>query len=470
MSHLRHRLLLNVVFPEGLSPGEGSEANVLTVSRDGQGRPVLRGSAIAGALRHAWTEHYGRLDVDEDPAVWFGVACKKAQGDPSPLRVLDSLIRTGAGPEISIRVHNAIDRHTGAVLDKGLFAIESIPPGSGCRILLILDSDRVEAPRFIEEIVSLFATGLLVGGRTARGIGRAQLDGPAKYKCFDLSLLDEYCAWLDEQYKVSLGEWPSDGEELFAETVSNVLRVKVTFQTPRGQDVLPGDGQGLDFEMQPKRVVCADGKERYVLSGSALRGVLRAWMTRLAARDGLPIADTVKRHLERVEKGEKLHGDELGWGFESDEKQRRNLALAPHDVECPIMNLFGSCYQRGRIHVADAIGDQPCGSPEASREEAADTPEQMRMHVAVDRFSGGATESLLFDNTVLTNVRFSTVITLESPEEREVRWLAGTLRAIDMGILRVGSSKSAGRLALARVPEAEGPYAELLEDVVPAEI
>lgn len=51
-----HRLILPVVFPAGLSPGEAKTTNLLTVARDGKGRPVLRGTALAGAMRQAWRE------------------------------------------------------------------------------------------------------------------------------------------------------------------------------------------------------------------------------------------------------------------------------------------------------------------------------------------------------------------------------------------------------------------------------
>ena len=85
-----HRLVVPLEFPAGLAPGAGKDAgNRLVVARDGFDRPVLRGSALAGALRHAWTNAAPR----EAGAVerWFGHAAKGDDGvdRPSPLRVAD---------------------------------------------------------------------------------------------------------------------------------------------------------------------------------------------------------------------------------------------------------------------------------------------------------------------------------------------------------------------------------------------
>ena len=42
-----HGLLLPLVFPAGVAPGEGGDYNILTIARNGKGEPVLRGTALA---------------------------------------------------------------------------------------------------------------------------------------------------------------------------------------------------------------------------------------------------------------------------------------------------------------------------------------------------------------------------------------------------------------------------------------
>jgi CRISPR/Cas system CSM-associated protein Csm3 (group 7 of RAMP superfamily) len=111
------------------------------------------------------------------------------------------------------------------------------------------------------------------------------------------------------------------------------------------------------------------------------------------------------------------------------------------------MRLFGSGYSASRIHISDAF---------AERKDKA----QPRKHVAVDRITGGANEGFLFDCGVVCGGEFWTTISVESPTEQEINWIVATLRALDLGICRVGSSKAGGRLGITRPIEANGPFAE----------
>ena len=97
---------------------------------------------------------------------------------------------------------------------------------------------------------------------------------------------------------------------------------------------------------------------------------------------------------------------------------------------------------------------------------------QRRMHVAVDRITGGAAEGVLFENRVLTfsdeqAVEFEFRVVINNPLEHEAKWLGQTLIALDMGVLRVGCSKSSGRLEL--VPKSmkiSGEHWKLVEQLL----
>src|SRR5690606_17998665 len=178
-TNLLHRLVLPLRFPAGLAPGAGKSAsNVLELARDGQGRAVLRGSTIAGCLRHAWARRRGldlaALDPDDEIARFFGAAVGSRSdfAGPSPLQVTDVVLDTGRALDSERRHHNAVVRHDGAVRDGGLFTVETLPAGTRGIALLTLRSDADDARTFLEEVVELFAGGLLLGGHGARGIGR----------------------------------------------------------------------------------------------------------------------------------------------------------------------------------------------------------------------------------------------------------------------------------------------------------
>jgi hypothetical protein len=79
---------------------------------------------------------------------------------------------------------------------------------------------------------------------------------------------------------------------------------------------------------------------------------------------------------------------------------------------------------------------------------------------------------MLFENDVLVGAaaaspRFHVRMLVQDPEEHEARWLAQCLSALDSGLIRVGSSKASGRLALVRAPMAHGRYEGILLAVQP---
>lgn len=461
MSGHLHRLTFPLAFPAGLRPGEGKHGNQLTVARDGEGRPVLRGTALAGALRHAWANSHQVRSEDLSVTRWFGSAA--GEGVSSPLRVSNTVMDSGPS---SVRTHIARNRHSGAVLEGGLVEIESLPPGTRGKALLTLDStpdETANACDFLRSLVGIIDEGLTLGGNAARGLGRARFESRPLLRTFDLSSVAAHAAWLDEAWHWRAGTLPSNGEEVAqGSSPGHTLRVLLKLAVPRGQDLLVGDGQGMDHEAEPQRVTGADGKTTYWrLPGSTLRGALRAWINRLAAREGYSVADSLRRHRHQPDAG----GAEAAYGF-VDRNQREGiqdrLTDAPEtltdEVPCPVMRLFGSGFSKGRLHVSDGLSD---------REEA---HEQMRRHVAVDRVSGGANEGLLFDDVVVTKATFEVAIALRQPTEQESRWLGQAVQAIHLGLIRIGSSKSSGRLALAHAPAAEGPCAKEFSSAIRMEI
>jgi CRISPR/Cas system CSM-associated protein Csm3 (group 7 of RAMP superfamily) len=449
------RLSVPVVFPAGVAPGESKDASHLEIARDGRGRLVLRGSSLAGVLRSAWSR--GR--DGRDAATWFGDAAGGDRGgSTSRIEVRDAVLETGGeedrrgkfGPQISRRTHVQRDRHTGAPLDGALFTLDAAPPGTTATFTMVVQSDphQVDDARgFLAELLGELKAGLTLGGSAARGIGRAALEGSATLRVFDLSKIDDHGAWLDELH--GDGDERSGDEFVPRESSepASRLSIDVTFAIPRGQDLLVGDGQGMLHTIEFQRVLDATGSEQLRLPGSSLRGAMRAWVSRLAAREGKPVADT----LERRKGSEFAKGEGTGRGFPTDDEKVAWAADAD-SIPCPVMNLFGSLYAKGRIHVADACIPLP------------KTAMQTRTHVSIDRISGGASDGFLFDSEVLAAEKnvppFEVSISVESPTEDEARWIAQTLQAIDMGLIRIGSSKSAGRLCLAKPPAASGPFAD----------
>lgn len=450
------RLSVPIEFPAGAAPGAGRDGNASYIARDGRGAPVLRGSALAGALRRTWRRAADRPTKDADH--WFGNASDTTTraGLASRISVHDVAL-AGNGRGADIRTHNAIDRHSGAPVDGGLFTVESIPPGTTGTVLLTVratSEEAAEATDVLGEMLGLLKQGMHVGGSTARGIGLMRARATREsFRHFDLSKLDDHAAWLDEQHgrAVLLRSGGFEGAALTAQPSKNHLVLTVQLAVPRGQDVLVGGDSGLDARIEPQQVVAADGSMQLRFPGSSFRGVFRKWVARLAAREGLSVADSYARAESRQKSGEKVDGESLGRGF-ANKARFAQLERDPNLVDCPVMRLFGSLYSKGRCHVSDAL--VPASADQLQR----------RTHVSIDRFGGGASNSFLFDTIVVASGKQTASIPLRielnAPSEQEAKWIAQTLRAIDLGVLRIGSSKGAGRFEVKSV-EADGPHAEL---------
>ena len=466
MNNHIQRVEIPICFPSGVHIGAGKESgNLLVQARDGKGQFVLPGSALAGAVRHALEaacdEREGFI------ADWFGSDRKYSDElVSSRVKFSDSRLCVGESTSegIRIRTHNAIDRHRGAPIDGGLFAMESLPAGTTTTLSITVASTKQEADvgrDILQKIAGLFDQGITLGGGAARGIGRAVLSGEAMWKAWSLTELDQHANWLDERFRSKQTAQPLAGEALSPiRTNQKQLSITMDLTVPRGQDFVVADGQGVDCGMEPQQIRMADKTDAWLLPGSTIRGLFRAYVTRLAARAGKPVADSFSRWQMRNEDPrnvKELTGEDLTFGFAAT-KERTDIADDPKQIECPVMKLFGSAYAKGRIHIADAVSKQ---------HSIHDVQE--RAHVAIDRFSGGASDGFLFDNQTLTVGTFTVELTIQDPTGEEVEWVAGCIRALDMGLIRVGSSKGAGRLALQQSPTANGPYAEIITAVNPME-
>ncbi|NCD33291.1 MAG: hypothetical protein EOL87_07715 [Spartobacteria bacterium] len=473
MHKITQRLVLPLEFPQGICAGEQSDGNSLFIARDGMKRPVLRGTALAGALRHACYQLEKQRALGDDFTAmstddWFGCASYQDEGTESILKVPDCLLQT-SDHESYTRTHIAVSRHSGAVLDHALFTLEALPPGTWTDVCLYLETEKEDqkaATAFLRDLVSLFEQGMALGGNTARGLGYAKLRSTPLWRVFDAEHVDEQAELLDEKFAWRKGVIPNTGSPITAddEGAGYVFKLDLKLGMPEGEDLVVGDGAGLDYDLEPQRVLCADGKEHWRIPGSSLRGMLRGWMTRLAARDSrFSVADTADRYRN----GTQPVGDDLAWGFSNAEDRTaiqdrlsKNAGDLSTLITCPVMRLFGSGFSKGRIHVSDAVDPVPVQP----------NKQQQRSHVGIDRFSGGATEGFFFQNIVLTgDSQFPLSITINEPEEYEIDWLISALRALDIGILRVGSSKASGRLAMIERPLAKGPFKEKFETAIAGE-
>ena len=479
-------LEMPVEFPEGVHFGAGKDFNSLVIAQDGSGLPVLNGTCLAGVMRTLWRDYLVGRDfgfsgktpreiskfrqessITENVSLLFGKEQEKLKqeeetGVPIPLAEKESRVKV-SNYELELgkhdpgeRTHHHRNRHRGTVLEHGLFSLEACPPGTRTNVGFWVfdngDTTTADIETFLGVIVAAFQQGISIGGNSNRGIGRAVTNvAHVKQRMFDLTVLDQQADQLDAHRNWRAG-LPIDRLEAF--NPNNLkpnqrkrLHVDVTLVIPRGQDILVGDGQAQDVQIEPQRVQATNGQYYWRIPGSSVRGLFRRWFHRLAVRDDFKVRDAADLYEIRMQAHE-YDGDKLGWCFVDRENEDSLNSFEADDW--PIVSLFGSCFNPGRITITDSLAR--CSRHDERMENCSEC--QRRVHVAVDRVTGGAAEGMLFDNRVVTayadgsSPEFTFTITIDNPKQHEARWLGQTLVALDIGLLRMGSSKSAGRLSI----------------------
>jgi CRISPR/Cas system CSM-associated protein Csm3 (group 7 of RAMP superfamily) len=434
-----HRICVRIDFPQGVAVGAGRDGNRSLIARNGNGEPVVRGSTWAGLLR----SELHRRGAGAELGAWFGepLGGSRSRGRPAAQHIVvhDSCVLASGSPaaaSTALRTHNHIDRHDGTVVDGGLFEVETAEPAAHCMLELWIkvgDDQDAQVGEFASHLQTMFTDGLLLGGAKARGIGLARAAAPLTWQRFDLANPDLLGAWLD----VSTGTTHDGGESMAVGALTDGgelpvcttdLVVDVTLVIPEGQDLLCGDGQAGDLALDVQRVRNAQG-QFFRIPGSSLRGVMRGWFSRLAAREGRKVAYS-----------HEVASTQPRW-------DGSKAASVTRD-QCVVTELFGSAAHAGRIHITDAL----VKADQKHRSE--------RTHVSVDHAWATSREGALFSNGVLTSGAgaFSTRIVIRDAQEHEAAWLGRTLLAIHLGLIRVGSSKAAGRLKVDKV-EVHGCHA-----------
>jgi CRISPR/Cas system CSM-associated protein Csm3 (group 7 of RAMP superfamily) len=382
--------------------GWGSSAAAdLVVARDGLDRFVIPGTSLAGAIR-SWLGTVTSADgaplfSETDLGKVFGHLERASQdGDLCLIRV-DDAVATG-DVRAGIRDGVGIDRHTGTAAAGPLYQHEVIPPGSRFALRITASQapgDPQRAGAALDLIISALAEGRVeIGAARTRGLGLIRLTG-IRSATIDLTDRAQVLTWLcgkllpEPEPARSPGRAAAPDGRLGIE-ISWSPVTPVMVQASAASDPDPAADRVVDIV--PLRAAAGpDGTTRLLLPGSSVKGVLRSHAERIM-RTLLRLADLPAGWLDQVN-DDRLDPVGVLFGFAGAKAgsghQGRRGALAVHD----------------------------CHSVSSS--------ERVVTHVAVDRWTGGAAENLLF------SVR----------EPATAEWEPIRL---DLDVRRVGGGTSAG--------------------------
>lgn len=399
---------------------EGIEVD-LPLAHNGRDEFYVPGTSLAGALR-AWMERNlgGRLPRD-----WWGYQEPKGTEEGSASRIQPSsthptaetpkgtdegsasrilvedapvMLPGGARPEIWHGI--GIDRQWEATARGIKFEREILPKGTRFPLELRLDVENeasLESSRaLLSHLARALAEGrIALGAASTRGLGRVRLlDGwrglERDWSCRDgiLALLRDPRGGQD-----ATESWKEAARSLAVDPVP-VVNITVHW-CPKGPVMVKAPQDGLAVDALP--MLSADGGcQALVLPGSAIKGVFRSQAERIV-RTVLNLKphwskDPKQRHLDQLAVplvSEVFGSPRPPKGGESGKKGRRgSLAVA-------------TCYARnarlGRERWQSiAAASEGDSSPLPHLFEQAGLAFQHAFHVAVDRWTGGAAESLLY--------------------------------------------------------------------------
>jgi len=402
--------------------GVGEDPNSdMPFIRDGQGRLFLPGSSLAGALRswtwrrlgRPWSEcpednakqnrallrHlWGYQPRAEDPLEVAGTLSDGDEGRAAALRLNDAPVLDDVLVEIRDGV--GIDRALGVAADQVKYDRAIVPTGAAFdfRMVLETDGDRAHAKWQVLALLldDLQNARVPIGAATTRGLGRVRLRDTF-VETLDLTNRAIFLEALTRRVsggKAETGRSDADRlkglvEVAKAELLPSPLPWTICIHwQPVGPVMVKADAEGTVVDMLPL-TTRVDGVPRLVIPGSSVKGALRAQAERIV-RTVLGGDVRTDGFLEQVKvplvmdlfgiaaprKGE----DGQAEGNTRDRKLGRG-ALGVAD--CVAETVFPEDLLEGKTEKPDA------GSNEKSQLKPT-------MHVAIDRWTGGAAEHFLY--------------------------------------------------------------------------
>ena len=416
--------------PASFGDGERGEAVDLMLLRDRDGRPLLQGTSLAGAMRsYLRSREYGYRTAEARDgrgyaAALFGGVKGQPDGAQSPLIVEDSWAAHDAVTEIRDGVR--IDPRTRTAADGLKYDRELLAPGTRFPLQLeVLLPGHGKLRQRITAALRLILEGfeqqeIRLGARTSRGYGRCHVATWTVERYEVRSDLGQALAWVTRGLEVPGLQRPAPRVGSAAEVLDDgqadvpVLagrHARVCFDVQLASPLLIRSSQPLTADgLQPDTAYLRDGTDAPIIPGTSLAGVLRAQATRIVAL----LARAAGATMPRAQ------------------------AVAQQFID----RSFGVDMRR------------PKAEPTASRWRVDEvrlchTRTVVQPQVGIDVFTGGADDGRLFTSAPLVAGAARLQIDIHDPCSEEIGMLLLLVRDLWLGDLAIGGNSSVGRGRLA---------------------
>lgn len=368
---------------------EGAHTDMACV-RDGQGRWIIPGSALAGLF----SAEYEKFKP------W---GCKEFA---SQLFIEDAVWSSGP-KEDEVRDGVGIDRRTGTAAPTALYTREVIPVGTRFNWELRLEVvegelDRNAAREWLRAMAAKLASGVALGAATSAGLGTVRLDGGHRLQWIGIGNRDELLGHLGVLAGLG-GSAVVEPLKLSTTPPPNRLRITCAWKA-LGPLLVSVPVNGLaDRLPRTTRKGARENVHHLVIPGTSIKGVLRSraeWIVRTVAGVSVPA-----RFLDQMNDpgviGQLFGRPPLGRG--RNRTGGRRGAIRVHEVLSarPLPN-WPTIVQKLMTTRPGGTGDDRLTARAKSRKEASDAMSaqggllRINDHVAISRWTGGADEGKLF--------------------------------------------------------------------------
>jgi CRISPR/Cas system CSM-associated protein Csm3 (group 7 of RAMP superfamily) len=475
----------------GLDPAES-----LPIAVDGRGRLYVPGTSLAGALR-SWMRGASDSDGPEMDGLWGYATPGAKDGHASRVVIHDALVTRSdrldlhglptdplPASQMEVRTSVGIDRVTGTAASEILSSRSVIPPGHYIRFELDVESadnepqDRARVKALLD---ALAAREIRLGAATSRGLGAVRLlDDP-----LDI-LIDRFDS--PEGLIALLRQDPGRALPLSALSGTPDLpprreRLEVRISWRPLAPVMAGSGvDGLTVDTMPLVTRVDSGHVTLVLPGSTIKGVLRSraeYIERTACGTPAPQeppgspahahSAAFRAQLDQLATTTALFGTARG-GRSRVEADTGAGALRAEECLAKV-TIPADLWQAtaGLNSEPSPNGDRPHALPEMVLERLADLGLEPADHVAIDRWTGGAADKLLFRVLEPHGIAWNPLrLTVDLPRLGEQRRGAAlallllVLRDLAAGWLPIGAAtnRGFGDIAVSEITLTGGPWPE----------
>lgn len=376
-----------------------------------EGRALLTGSSIAGALRN-----YLRKYNSDLAGMLFGSEGEEQGSRQSLLFVDDAL---GDKPEVELRDSVAVNPRTGTAEDGAKYDLELLMAGSSFKILfelLVLKGQE----KILTEGLALVLHGLdkgeiALGGRKSRGFGRCKVKGWEVIR-YDMTKPEGLLAWLDNDRSGRL-----QGSD-----IAGLLGVRVKDMPVPDKFTLQAK-----FAVDSSLMIHSPGQIRMFSPGGGE-----------SKRGDVCLPDTVHLHSRRgSEYAPVVSGTSLAGALRS--RAVRIANTLGKDGYSLTNHLFG----HRRTDAKDR--SKPTASRLWVEEKVIQNPlELVQSRIKIDRFTGGAYPGALFSEQPVFgkgDTCLEIKLSLENPEDWEMGLLLLLLKDLWTGDLPLGGERAIGR-------------------------